>query len=307
MEERIEKEKTLNMIKSLRLYPSEMEIQILYTISNHTEKFYIPKKIKKRNGQDRQLYVPKPILKQIQKNILKNVLSDMPVSSYAKAYVKNCSLKENVKPHVNKQIVLKLDIEDFFDSITFEKIYAVFPKEKYSTSIRTMLAHLVTYFDALPQGAPTSPYLSNLVMKHFDEIIGAYCEKQGISYTRYCDDLTFSGDFDYWKLKKKVSNFLNKMGFVLNEKKTKVIKQNNAQLITGLVVNEKINVQKEVRKRIRQEMYYIKKYGLKEHAQKIGVEENSYKRHLLGQINYCIGISPTKEFIEYKEFLRAIE
>ncbi len=304
MEEKIERQEWIESIKSLCLYSSENELEILYTISNHTEKFYVPKIIKKRNGSNRQLYVPKPILKQIQKNILNNVLYAFPVSDYAMAYVKNRSLVENAKPHVNKKIILKLDIEDFFGSISSEKIYRLFTKEQFSSQVRTLLTHLVTYLDVLPQGAPTSPYISNLVMKDFDEEIGTYCEMRKIDYTRYCDDLTFSGNFDCWEVKRKVSALLKRKGFILNEKKTRIIKKNNAQVVTGIVVNEKVNVRKTLQKRLRQELYYIKKYGIESHVKRIGEEKETYKRHLMGQINYCISIHPKKEFIEYKNLLQ---
>lgn len=303
------KEQNKEFILSLDLIKGNMsdtkKLNILYTISNHSESFYTPKYINKKDGTKRELLVPKPILKTIQKNILKNVLNGLSVSEYACAYLPNKSLKDNANPHLNKKIILKLDIKNFFDNITFENIYNVLPNYIFPPSVKVLIGKLCTYYDYLPQGAPTSPFLSNLALKNFDNYIGDYCKKKGISYTRYCDDLTFSGDFDIKKLKNKVQAFLEEMGFNLNEKKTKVIKNNNLQLVTGLVVNKKLNTKKEYRRKIRQEMYYINQFGIDNHCKHIGMKKDNYIATLIGRINYCLQID--KENKEMKEYLISLK
>ena len=103
-----------------------------------------------------------------------------------------------------------------------------------------LLTYLCTYNDYIPQGAQTSAYISNLVMKEFDNKIGDWCESNNISYTRYSDDMTFSGDFNPKILITKVKKMLNKLGLQLNNKKINVISKSSSQNVTGIVVNEKI-------------------------------------------------------------------
>ncbi len=281
-------------------------IKILYSIANTKEKNYRIYKIKKSNGKLRTIYAPNELLKEIQRNILDKVLSEREVSKYAKAYVRDCSLKDNCLPHINKKIILKLDIEKFFDNISFTDVYnSCFPIEYYPKSIGMLFTYLCTYNDYLPQGAVTSPYISNLVMKKFDEELGNACEASGISYTRYSDDMTFSGDFDVSSLITKVQKMLNKKGLKLNYKKIHVVKNNSSQRVTGLVVNEKVNVDNKYKRMIRQELYYINKYGIASHMKRINVKDKkSYLNKLFGRIMFVLQIdSDNKEFLEYKKIV----
>ena len=226
---------------SLNLVDSELYIKKLYSISNNIEDNYKVFKIKKSNGSFRKIYEPNSTLKYIQRQILKNILENKKVSKYATAYQKGKSLKENAQIHIGKKIILKLDIKNYFDSISFYSIYNnCFPIEYFPKGIGMLLTYLCTYNGYLPQGAPTSAYISNLVMKDFDDELGSWCEINNISYTRYSDDMTFSGDFNPNLIIKKVKTMLFKLGFELNKKKIHVIKQHQQQKITGIVVNEKM-------------------------------------------------------------------
>lgn len=279
----------------------EKKLNVLYAIANNSQKYYTIKYINKKDGTKRKLLIPNSFLKRIQQNILHNILYSLTPSKYVKSYQQNLTLKDNASPHQNQKIVLKLDIKNFFPSISFEDIYKILPNEILPPSIKVLITHLCTYENYLPQGAPTSPMLSNLVLKNFDDYIGSYCEKQSINYTRYCDDLTFSGDFNPYYLINKVRAFLEEIGFNLNDKKTKIITRKNRQIITGLVVNKKINVPKQYRKKIRQEMYYINKYGLKSHLAYLNIKDkNQYIANLRGRINYCLQIDDNnKEMQKY--------
>lgn len=303
----LDKEHTKQFILSLNLVTGskslEEKLKLLYTISNHPEKYYEKKYILKKDGTKRELLVPSNSLKSIQRNILNHVLKGLKVSTYACAYVPGKSLKDNVYAHVGQKIILKLDIKNFFQSITFDQLYSVLPNTIFPPSVKVLLLKLCTYEDYLPQGAPTSPYLSNLVMKNFDDYIGEYCLKQNIHYTRYSDDLTFSGDFDVKKLKNKVESFLDVMGFSLNDAKTRILRRHQRQIITGVVVNEKINVSKSVRRKIRQEMYYINKFGFDNHNK--FTNQNTSYASILGKINYGLFLnSSNKEFKTYQKALK---
>lgn len=275
----------------------------LYSISNNIENNYKTFKIKKNNGKYRNIYEPNKTLKYIQRQILNKVLCERKVSKFAKAYIKGTSLKENALPHIGQKKILKLDIKDFFNNITFEQIYnSCFPIDYYPKNIGVLLTKLVTYYDFLPQGAPTSSYISNVVMKNFDEIVGNYCIEKHINYTRYSDDITISGDFNISEIIKLINKELRKLGFQINKNKTNVINKSQMQNVTGLVVNEKVGVPKKYKNNIRKEVYYINKFGLKSHLKNINYNKESkeYLQNLYGRILYVIYINKTKEFLDYK-------
>ena len=279
----------------------------LYTISNNKENNYKIFKIKKRNGKTRTIYEPNPNLKTIQKNILHNILEDRYISKYAKAYQKGISLKDNALSHTNKDKILKLDIKDFFNNITYMQVYcSCFPEKYFPKSIGTLLTNLCTYNELLPQGAPTSAYISNIVMLDFDIAIGTYCEEHNICYTRYCDDMTFSGNFSQKEIIKFVSSELSKLGLSINKEKIKLITKKSRQVVTGIVVNKKIQVNIDYRKNIRKHLYFIKKYGLSSHMNhlKISISKEKYLNQLLGKINFVLQIdNNNQEFIDYKKYI----
>ena len=301
-----------DFLLSLNLIDNKKDNEIIkeiYAISNKTENNYTIFRITKHSGGYRTIYEPNSVLKHIQKQILKNVLYTRSISKYAKAYSKGTSLLDNALPHVGKDIILKLDIKSFFDSITFSNIYkSCFGLEYFPKQIGMLLTSLVTYNDFLPQGAPTSSYISNLVMKDYDEEIGKWCNEKNIEYTRYSDDMTFSGDFDPSEVIKIVRKYLYKLGLKINNKKIHVIKNCYCQNVTGVVVNEKLQVSSKYRKKIRQEIYYIKKYGIDSHLKRINMKDkNKYLKSLYGKILFVLQINNNdKEFIEYKKYILKI-
>jgi hypothetical protein len=287
---------------------SNTYLEKLYAISNRIDDNYKIYKIKKRNGKYRTIYNPNPTLKHIQRQILNNILNNKSISKYAKAYHKGMTLVDNALPHVNKKIILKLDIKDFFNNISFNNVYnSCFSIEYFPKSIGMLLTYLCTYNDYIPQGAPTSSYISNLVMKEFDNEIGAWCENDNISYTRYSDDMTFSGDFNPKIVITRVRKRLNKLGLQLNDQKTNVISKSNSQNVTGIVVNEKIQINSKYRSEIRKEVYYINKYGVDSHIERIKykLDKDKYLNNLYGRIIFVLQIDKyNEEFIKYKQIIK---
>ncbi len=168
----------------------------------------------------------------------------------------------------------------------------VFEEKKYSEPIRILLSVLCVYSHTIPQGAPTSPTISNIIMRDFDEVVGEWCNERGISYSRYCDDMTFSGDFDEKEVVDFVRAELRKAGFFLNNKKTVCLHDGQRKEVTGIVVNEKLAVPANYKKKIRQELYYINKYGLESHLSKMGYNKDKYLNGLFGRINYALSVEP---------------
>ena len=278
----------------------------LYGLSNNLEKHYHNVLIPKRDGSKRKLSVPDLILKRVQRSIADNILVQYPVSKYAKAYKIGGSVQHNAQPHVGKKKILKLDIEGFFDHILYSQVEnIVFCEEKFAEPIRVLLTMLCYYKESLPQGAPTSPAITNIIMYDFDQTVGAFCNDRGISYTRYCDDMTFSGDFDEREVIAFVKGELCRLGLFLKNRKTAVVPASKRQTVTGIVVNEKLNITKEYKKNIRQEMYYIQKFGLEDHLTRMGVaDKRQYVLSLRGRIAFVLQTTPNDgEFVKYKKFL----
>lgn len=234
-----------------------------------TSYFYRKFSIKKKNGKERILFEPLPSLKEIQDWILLEILYKIPISRYAKAYVPKRSLKEHTIYHTDEDIVITLDIIDFFKTIKFETVEKIYFDLGYSKRVSNLLTRICFLDKELPQGAPTSPCISNIVLKSFDLAMGNYCLENKIKYTRYADDLAFSGDLNKINTEEiiaKVKKELNELGFSLNEVKTKIMKRNDPQLISGIIVNKKPQVPRRIRNKLRNEMFYIKTFGLEDHV-----------------------------------------
>ena len=270
----------------------------LYSASNTIEKHYRAVELKKSNGEIRLLSVPDKFLKSIQKRIADVLLAQEPISCYARAYRVGGSTGKNARLHVGQKKLLKLDIRKFFDHITYPMVKEkVFTEEKYSEQIRILLSVLCVYIHRLPQGAPSSPVISNIIMKDFDEVVGTWCGNKGIMYTRYCDDMTFSGNFDEKEVIGYVRKELQKAGFFLNNKKTVCLHDGQRKEVTGIVVNEKVSVPADYKKKLRQEIYYINKYGLDSHIGRVNDNQDTekYLECLSGRINYVLSVEPHNE------------
>jgi len=279
----------------------------LYSVSTNLHRHYRKAQIPKTSGEMRDLYVPDDFLKAIQTAIAEKLLVLEPISPYATAYRPGGSTLANARPHVGKPVLLKLDIRHFFDHLVYPLVKEkAFPANRYAEKNRILLAILCTHRDALPQGAPTSPAISNIVMREFDDAVGAFCKVRNVSYTRYCDDMTFSGDFEPEEIVAAVRQELSKLHLFLNDRKTVVVRNGQQKTVTGIVVNEKPGVSAAYRKKLRQELYYCKKYGIESHLARTGdtTDAASYLNRLLGKVNYVLQITPdSEEMLSYKRWL----
>jgi RNA-directed DNA polymerase len=280
------------------------KVQYLRNISNAQHFFYRAFQIPKKSGGKRTIEEPLPSLKEIQRWILDNILSKVTVSKYAKAFHKKRSIRSNAAYHQNKNCVLRIDVTDFFGSIKYEKVYKTFIALGYTEAVSTMLANLCTKDNKLPQGAPTSPALSNIIFLLADKRISAFAWKKGIHYTRYADDMTFSGDFEPGMVIKFVKSVLKDNDLQVNDKKTRVQKRHQRQIVTGITVNQKMKAPREMRRSLRQSVYYIEKYGLPSHLAKTENSRANHIRHLVGIANFILFIDPNdQEAKRYYELL----
>ena len=294
-----------------------MRYRRLLEVSNHTGAYYRQHTIS-THGKSRTIYEPLQPLAGYQRWILKNVLEKVTTTKCAYAYKKGVSLVDNARVHQGHAVVVKLDISHFFDSITYGMVFDVFANMmRYPREGATLLANLCCLEDKLPQGACTSPYLSNLCLVRPDIEIEEYCDKNHISYSRYSDDLTFSGDqIDVKALILFVRQVLRKYGFKLNCEKTHVDGKGRQHRVTGIICNDKINTPAVYRKQVRQEMYYLKKFGVQSHLKRLNdpnylaengePDSDAYYSSLLGRIAYVLQVNPDlEEFLEYRQYIKS--
>lgn len=196
--------------------------------------------VPKKSGGSRLIAQPNRELKAVQGWILRNILDRLSTSEHSKGFEKESSILDNAIPHIGANYVLTIDLQDFFPSIKANKVYSIFYSVGYSKLISSVLTSICTYDGRLPQGAPTSPKLANLICAKLDARLYGYSGPLGIVYTRYADDITLSGQAarKIYKAKDFINIIISSEGFKVNDKKTKICGAQRQKRITGLIVSE---------------------------------------------------------------------
>lgn len=226
-------------------------------LKDHYYRYQIPK----RKGGFRNIAAPKTALKEAQKKILEEILYNITVSNSSHGFLKGKSVVSGAKQHNNApDLLINIDLENFFPSISFERVRGLFKSFGYSGYISSMLSMICTYCERmaievkdkiryvkvsdriLPQGSPASPMITNIICIKLDKRLEALCEKNDITYSRYADDISFSykgniKDINISRFIGLVSKIVKEEGFNINKSKTKFLKKHNSQRITGIVVN----------------------------------------------------------------------
>jgi len=165
---------------------------LIYRLSKFGDNYYKTYEISKKSGAKRKISQPSSELKSLQGWINKNILERLSVSPACKGFEKQMTIRDNASPHIGSNALMSLDLEDFFPTIKINQVWSVFRTIGYPPRVSAILSAICTYENALPQGSPTSPKLSNLVTIKLDKRLLGYVGKRGVVYTRYADDLTFS-------------------------------------------------------------------------------------------------------------------
>ncbi len=251
--------------------------------------FYIPKK----SGGFRRIEAPTQKLELIQNWIKNNILEKFNVSNSATGFKKGTSIVDNASCHCNKKYVLNMDVQNFFPSIKYSKIFKLFNYIGYNNEVCHLLTQLCTNGDnVLPQGAPTSPILSNLVNIKLDKRLSCFAKSIGGDYTRYADDITISSNTNLAKYIQVIQDILKDEGYIVNNKKTRISNSGQKQEVTGLTVNKKVSVNKKIKKELNQAIYFIRKYGLLDHMKRINCTKAKYKEHLFGLAYFVKMVEP---------------
>lgn len=284
--------------------------------SSAARSHYTYKLIPKHSGGVRLLEVPKARMKSLQREILVGILDGVPCHAAAHAFVAGRSHHSAVAPHVGQEVVVRLDLAHFFTTITQARIVAFFVSLGYRRTVAHALARLCTQrtprdlleqsglaeplqrlldVPHLPQGAPTSPALANLVAYRLDCRLTALAKAAGANYTRYADDLLFSGDRDFARGAQRfaisAAAIALEEGFRVNHRKTRVMRQSTRQRALGLVLNTQANIDRRVYDQLKA---ILTNCCRGDAQQQNRAAHRDFRAHLYGRVAYVIKINPQK-------------
>ncbi|MBY6017895.1 retron St85 family RNA-directed DNA polymerase [Halomonas denitrificans] len=281
--------------------------QSLNSMVNNPDSFYRSFKIKKKRGGSREISAPYPSLMMCQTWIYENILVDYPIHHCAQAYRSKHSIVTNAKIHLGSRTILKMDLKDFFSSIPINWVIQFFSNLGYPNNLSYALASLCCLEDCLPQGAPTSPALSNILLISLDRRLYRLGKKYNLSYTRYADDLVFSGSYIPHKFIKVVANIVTNFGLTINDEKSQLIIGDKQKIVTGISISGSSPcIPRKTKREIKKELHFIKKYGLVSHVGKMKIRNPNYLASLEGKIRFWLQVEPNNKFaLESLLFIRS--
>ncbi|MEM7056404.1 MAG: reverse transcriptase family protein [Pseudomonadota bacterium] len=276
---------------------------------------YVQTWIPKRKGGHRLLEAPLPRLKALQKQILSGLLDLIPPHPHSFGFVKGRDCRTAAARHAGEDVVICVDLADFFPSVPARRVHAIFRTIGYSPSIARLLTGLVTTrtpsdlaaampfsergtftHPHLPQGAPTSPALANLAAWRLDQRMAALARRLGANYSRYADDLTISGDRGLaFESTRPVLEMIQEIafdeGFRLNPEKTRIQKRGTRQKVTGIVVNQHLNVPRDVYDRLKATLTNCVRHGPSGQNRTGHLD---FRAHLDGRIGWVEALNPRR-------------
>lgn len=272
--------------------------EILSRIVMGSNSFYYNFEIPKKNGGVREISAPYPVLLNAQRWIYENIIQSQPLHENSKGFKKHTSIVDNARAHIEQKFLLKMDIKDFFPSIKMNRIISIFRNLGYTKKISFYLASICCLDGVLPQGAATSPCLSNIIAKRLDYRLCGLAIKFNLSYTRYADDFTFSGDALPVKIIDYIERIVKEEGFDINKKKTKLIGGKQRKIVTGISISSgKLTIPKESKRKVRKNVHYTLKNGLFEHQRQINSSDPIYVERLLGYLFFWLSVEPENKYV----------
>lgn len=273
-------ETPMQIAQALGITVSELRF-LAFSRTTSTVSHYVRFDIPKKTGGMRRISAPMPRLKAAQHWVLANILDKVPLHDAAHGFRKQRSIVTNARPHVGAEVVLNVDLKDFFPTLAFNRIRGMFRGLGYGEAAATIFALLTsepeveellldgqTFFVAsgvrrLPQGAPTSPAITNIVCRRMDARLRGAATKLGFTYTRYADDLTFSGPStsDAGAMLHQLRFITGAEGFVEHPTKTRVLRKGRRQEVTGVVVNQQLGVDRVTLRKFRALLFQVGKDG----------------------------------------------
>lgn len=302
---------------------------VLYALARDARQYKVFQ-VSKKSGGTRTIEAPAIALKRLQKKLANLLYEKIPMKSCAYAFCreKEKGIKGNAGKHRKKRWIVNIDFKDFFPSIHFGRVRGLFLSAPFhcTEEVATILAQLTCCDGHLAMGAPSSPVISNLICRRLDNRLLEFASERHLTYTRYADDITFSSNLaqipdslgiiegDRIRLGETFCQIVDENGFVINEEKVRFATRNNRQDVTGLIVNEKINVPRHYVRQVRAMLHAWEKYGKKAAAEEhyklyknmqVTDPENRFGRELQGKINY-IGYIKGRENEVYARFCNTL-
>ncbi len=271
--------------------------------------------VKKKSYGHRLIEAPKQTLRGVQQKILREILDHVPPHPAAHGFVSGRSIRTNAEPHVGQKILLKFDLQNFYPSVRYSRVVSIFRSVGYSREVAIWLARLTTsaipaslafpkgdpsalwtyYPRHLPQGAATSPALANLSAFALDVRLAGLARKYDVRYTRYADDLTFSGTgrfggalSEFIPLVKQIAKAER---FALHREKRKVLRSSQRQSVAGVVVNEKSNIARNDFDHLKAILYNCVKHGPSTQNHD---DHPDFAAHLAGRIGHVLHLNPQR-------------
>lgn len=304
----------LSTNKDLALALGLKNAKTLTWLSTDKSSHYTIHRIPKRaSGKFRTIHNPDQQMRIYQNKILNGILADFDLPDYLWAFEAGRSIPQMAELHVNKEVVISFDIKDFFTSITQKDIQGVFAKYGIEGMASRTLSELCTYKFFVPQGAITSPKISNIIAANtFGPSIKQYCDDQGLSMTIYADDITISsvGRMEWDAInavREVVASELTKHNFKLNRKKTKVMFRSRRQWVCGAVVNDKVNMLRKEREKLRAIVFNVCTNGLEAEAAKNNIPAEMFERQLKGKLNWYRQLNPERGNRLYQRLETALQ
>jgi RNA-directed DNA polymerase len=251
---------------------------------------------RKKHGGMREIFMPRSPFDAITKNLYRSFRDVLPYEApeHVHGFVRERSTASNAGRHLGKPCVLRVDLEDFFPSISAARIKAALQEQGYEEKAADLAASIVTIADKLPIGLSTSPFLSNLIFLDTDRSLVEYAKSEDLSFTRYVDDLTFSGEVTDRHLADTI-RILDEAGWSVNTHKTAFMRRGGPQYVTGLYVGEtdRPRIPRATKRKMRWISHIIQKFGYDAYMAEFGGNTEEMRPHrLLGWACYIAGVEP---------------
>jgi len=300
------------LAKLLNLHPDDLGWLTAYGQTDH----YLYRWVSKRSGGARLIEIPKPMLKRAQRAVLTRILAHIPVHEAAHGFISGRSVRSYVAGHSGHPLVLKLDLQDFFNSISDHRVLGVFRAAGYPHEVTRLLTRICTHATPssvlaaenlpwparsrlqsahLPQGSPVSPMLSNLCAFKLDCRLDGLARVAGGKYSRYADDLLFSGGHDFARqaenLHVQALAIIQEEGFIFNARKTRFMRASQRQRAAGAIINAHPNLPREEFDRLKAILTNCQRHGPESQNRK---PHEDFRGYLMGKIAWVTSLNPER-------------
>lgn len=277
----------------------------LVRMINSSRSFYHSFLIPKRSGGSRLIQAPMPSILKVQRWMLSEILEKIPIEEVAHGFERGKSIVTNARSHVGKRCLLKCDLKDYFPTIELARIVGLFKSFGFSGSISNALARLTAVDDALVQGTATSPRISNLIARSLDKRLNALAISLNLTYSRYADDVAFSGASISLQVSGYIRSIVEAEGFLINERKTRLTRGKGKKIVAGISVGfDKPLVPKKFKRQLWSEVFQLLRDGIAQGSTFYKVFDPLYFDRVVGRINFVLFVEPDNAY--FAEKLKAL-